>query len=977
MSQGKLKKLAIASVTAIALSAAFNSAAQAENAPAPEPVATTTTLSDGVNDNQNAVAPAAEKQFDARQSALMLTQLRDLDRYSAIDRRQSNPGYDFLTDPMAHQMLDTVVRSLENGADPNYIDEETKVSAFAWSMWLAYTLDRPDVVEAFLDHGADARQQMAATMPVPRSQQEARRMLRFPFPRGVNHITMMDHALTAMVESNLTYKRHITSAVRIINMLKAHGATYADSTAVGHLVSDATDLARTIVSLKVMKNEGMITQEQYDEITGGSPELAEAARSISHIDDEFLKNMQASLTDYPDGPPGGPEPYEVQEGDTLVGLAHRFQFVMGAKDTLDAMNKIAALNDIDLAALGQSMDTTPVLRKGVTILIPQPPEVQLGHITPRAGFSILDLAGGIAPLFYKPGLPAEDIAREIAHLNGIDEADIDVKMDGRTQLWMPFINDGFSHINPLVPPQDRDPNRTVHLFVAEGAGPHQKQTFRSAVNTAYAVNRSVDFSRFHALNQGIWGAFFLNPETGPKILRVLHHPENALKDNIVYSSSSSRVAAQPDTSEETLDQMRQSRRADQVQSEINRIQMDRVESARPIIFHAAGNDHPVRGAYAHRFSDIHSSRSTFVGAVGTYPALGFPGNRTDKIISPYSGYGANVCGLLPPNMGGQFEGTSFSTPATAALYRQFSEWYGDKLSFEEIMAVAFMTADRDLLDYKDIMAINDIFDGKAQFDINKFEVEPAKFQVNAAGLPINERCGAGMVNPVRMNEMLQLMVTMKNDLGQDSAYHTGHVFFGDAAAINMVTDADGAAVPEYVYHVTMPQDMTLDKLTFFVGQERGAHSDVTVVSPGGFSYVLPKSPTDTVTTLAFSYEDVKEGDVLEIRSRHPMGENAGVMLRGHEGANVIQVMRDHLRARGVLATPLVDMAPSRDMPVMPQMPAPANDDTPAPADQVPSIRPQPAPAAPQEQGQLVQAQQTQVPANGSTLIPLPRRPQVL
>jgi hypothetical protein len=357
--------------------------------------------------------------------------------------------------------------------------------------------------------------------------------------------------------------------------------------------------------------------------------------------------------------------------------------------------------------------------------------------------------------------------------------------------------------------------------------------------------------------------------------------------------------------EQNLDRAREARNDDEVETVTPQLQRDFLERASPIIFDAATNDYPAEGRFSQQISHLHSGRTAIIGAVGTYAVADPNGKpvRHDKIIAPYSVYGAQVCAILPSNLGRQLEGTSFSTPDAASMYRQMSEWYGDRLSYEEIMAAALLTADRDIFDYNDVAAVTAMMTGQAPFDPSKMSVSPVLFSSNGGGMPVSERCGAGMINPEKWNEALKKMVEMKKAAG-NAAYHTGFVAAGDPAEINAMPDGK---TKEYVYRMRLTGDMTLGKLTFYLPQMRSRHSEVVVVTPSGYGVHMPKSPSDTVTTVAFSYEDVKAGQFIEIRTTEPLGRGAGMMLRGHDTGNAIQMLRDDLKAQGLLPQPLKAM----------------------------------------------------------------------
>lgn len=896
---GRLKKLAAAgfSVAAFSLSMTFNAGADPVQAALRAPPAA-----------RAAAAVAGDRQALNQQ---LLGMLRGMNAYLS---KQRSGDYDLLADPVPHRTLDRVKALVAQGADPNYIDGKTGVSVFAWALWLAYEMDRPDVVASFLDRGADPRLAMPADAPVPQAEKNARKTVDYDktasgsgVGAGKKGITIMDHALTAMAESQSMYRTHIETAAQIVKMLKDKGAALKDSAVYSSTVNDEAALARNLVGLSVLRDLGMVTAQQFRDAQEGGEEIAGAARAIKAVDGQSLGALKAPLVDFPDVPPGGPEPYKVEKGDTLEGIARRFVDGMGLKDEREALHKIAERNGIRIDAEGRA---DRVLKAGERLLIPVPKEIQIGFAPVRKGETLEDLAKRIKPNFYKPQAPAYEIARELARMNGFDPKTYIAgkkKLEAGKMLWVAWKNDGFGHMPKLTPPPDYDRARKVHFFIVEsakgeegsqGGNPHEKSTFRSAVNTAYALNPDVDFSRFFVLNDAVWQAYYMDPKEASKALRALQHPENPNRDSVVFSSSMFQATVSP-VKEKALDELRARRRHDEVETVLPHLQREFLERASPIVFDAATNDNPDAGRYGQQVSHLHSGRTVIVGSVGTYRAPNLPGGKGNRIISTYSVYGAQVCAVLPSSLGGQMEGTSFSTPDAASLYRQLSEWYGDRLTYEEIMAAGFMTADRNLLDYDDISATVKGKPGR---------VSPVRFRTNGGGLPVSDRCGAGMLDPVKWNETLKVMTALKERHGRSDSYYTGFVPAGDPAEIRK--SADGKA-KEYVYRVKLARDMTLGKLTFYVGQERYRHSEVMVTAPSGFSLVLPKSPNDTVTTVAFSYEDVKNGQFLEIRTGQPLGAQAGVMVRGHGDGSLIQALREHLRAQGVVKQPLKAMKGDR------------------------------------------------------------------
>lgn len=345
---------------------------------------------------------------------------------------------------------------------------------------------------------------------------------------------------------------------------------------------------------------------------------------------------------------------------------------------------------------------------------------------------------------------------------------------------------------------------------------------------------------------------------------------------------------------EMTDQIMQQGAAEDTTIETMRASMRALEEAGPIIFTAAGNQFSNgEGPYKQSFPIVHGPHSYVIGAAGKYNANINGTMEAAYIMSPYSTAGADVCAPLPTYLREQQEGTSFSTPLLAGLFRQMSEWYGDRLSTEEIMAAAMMTANRTVLDYD-----NPTFVNNSMFPA-QFNAHVARFSVNGAGLPFHARCGAGILDTVKWNATLARMVELKAQPQVNAAEFSRTMAIGAA-----VQSPDAQGNGQYVYRIEVPQDMTLGKLSFLLPQYPEQHSDITVRSPSGFEAVMPRALFHAASSHALAYEDVKAGQFIEIRSDKPLAAGAEMTLRGHTGVNAIALLRDALLADGTLPAPL-------------------------------------------------------------------------
>jgi|GEM_PF-2334151 len=958
MSVAKDIKLGLATIglTLFTLCSAFNEAVNA----APPDTGLKNKNSINAPVKKTAPFPSSSLKQETEGGVLLFEKIRELDDYYTVLRNHMgrfNPE----SSPRITEKVQEIIDLVDGGADPNYINPRTGISAFAWGLWLAYELDRPDIVKHFLDHGADPKQVVSSTIPLPATEQSFMKKNNFDELQSVN-VSIMDHALRAFIEAQNSYKSHINTAIEIIKHLKNAGASIQDSVRIaGDTRKDLGYLAYNAVSMRALKNAKLIDTKEYElflQNIQGSQEIDDIAKSTWSLNKYFFELHGGKILEYPDALPGGLEPYTVLWGDTLPSIAQKFQEILGAKSEQEALEAIAAANNI---FIDEDNNTIRILEMGDVLLLPVDPKHQIGQrrISPTdtligvadrvkdkigvqtiqeavralinannikepealfGAFIALDnteafLADALKPgrtllypilgqaghhgsvtiqpsdtlngvvissrhVFYKKNASDEAIAQEITRFNNlnISRTHLDAsKLEAGDSLVVPYLKDKPMDFSNLVPPDTFDRSREVNLIIVEPETMHGKQTLRIAANAAFAMNPEIDFSRFFRLDETL----FEYPEQDSDALSILLNLDgSSLQDRLVLSHSMGRSLYG-----EKLDRRRQAIHADNIDFEDILIHLDEVEKNRPIIFDAAGNGFPFSGNYAPSYLLTHSPRTVSVGSAGMYPRID-PANP--KMIAPYSNTGADICMSLPYELNAQQEGTSYSTPLLATTYKQFSKWYGDKLSFEEIMAVAYMTADLDVA------------------DTSTNKVKAAQYHTNGAGLPHNTRCGAGVVNVIKWNETLKKMTAIKESIDQPGALSSHKILFGKP-----VTVIHQNNTKEYVYNIKVPRDLTLEKLTFMVAQKVGDRNDVTVKTPAGFSMQLPRGMDNVISTSAFNYEDVREGDVIEVRTNAPFADDAGMILRGHAPGNAIQVMRDDLREQGLLPEPLKTMAGNR------------------------------------------------------------------
>ena len=854
----QLKRLAVAAgLSMMSLTAAFNAHAAPTEAPTPDPV--------------TAPFQNAAQSLNAQVNTLF----NDIN--TLVTERSQLPDYNVEADLEIQQAADRLIELVARGANPNHFEgaglklfSASALSAFHASIVLAGEINRPDLVQAFIKAGGS------------------------PSWKAPDNWCAMDYALSSLMGSQQDSMSRIDTAITIVKMLNAAGGQLSDAEEMIKISKGAlktyADLAVNVVGLNAMHKAGMVTDAEYEAVVTGKPGLSAVIRNMTIITPETLKKYGATRMDYHDAPPGGPEPYEIAKNDTLWSLAQRFQPAMGAATHQDALRMLAEQNNIKLNAAGQPSRS---LRIGETILIPVPVDVQIGYSTPREGVTLRMLAQNLKPIYHNQSLSVEGIAAEVALMNGLDIRRIDdttlFKKD--QQLRVAFLNDSHNQLPRMTPPAHYKGGRDVDVMVIEPADDHGKNTYRVATGTAYSVNPNVDLKNFHS-----WSEMLLDfpSRKMSDLLRMLLNAENSpVQDRVIFSHSMAYKFDEP-----KADKIRNDKGFDSVTYERIRLFLDQLDRARPIIFNAAGNFWPKEGRYIQSYQATHSPRAVMIGAAGRYRTDIRGGS--DRVMAPYSTHSADICSPLPKFLGDQMEGTSFSTPLTAALYRQMSEWYGDRLSFEEIIAAALMTADRDVLDYDNFQSLSK--DPRVQPD--KFNTHPAEFRTNGGGLPNHERCGAGILNPARWQQALDTMLVLKQTPDKDA----GQTVTVRAGQPRIIPASQAGGTAEYVYSIRIPSAMTLGKLTFMLPQDKGRHSEIVVRTPSGFEKHMAKSLTDIASTFAFAYEDVQAGQVIEIRTTEPLGPTAGIMLRGHAPGNAIAALRTHLAAAGILPAPNMTMA---------------------------------------------------------------------
>ena len=859
----RLKKAAVAiSLSLLSLAASFNTAAQQETEPA------TPAISNSPAVTSAEPAASATSRAQQRLNIRLFGAFTSINQHAAMMSR-SMPGYDIRADQTIRQKMDDIRALLNDGADPNSfvgsgitIGTATEMTAFQAAVSVSMIMKAPEFLQFFIDKGGDVHK------------------------KAPDQWSPMDICLVYVLGSQGSSPGLFKDALSVLRVLTGAGAQLNEARQMAQKMEKPIrgygDIALNIVSAKIMTQQGLLSAAEFAVWKAAyraetkQDILDEKIRNTPSLTAEWIKANGATLNDFPDAPPGGPEPYIVQTGDTLQSVAERFKSVMGIARTNDAAVAIAR-------ASGLRADAQ--LEEKARILIPMPVGRQLGSIKLEKPQSLMVIAESLKETYYDKNATAAQIARELAIMNNIDPARIsepDLIAKDRT-LHSAYAAEMHLQFRPLTPPAHYKGGREVDLVVieaGEGNDGHNKDTYRVSSNIAHAINPAVDQTQIHS-----WAEMLLNYPDGTNtdaLRMLLNSAGSPINDRVVFSHSMAVVRPS-----EISMRMRQSRDVDgtMLYALINEM-TDDLERSRPIIITASGNWNPQEMRHVQSYAISHSPRSLSIGAAGEY--------RHGFMMSPYSSYSADVCAPLPKHLGNQMEGTSFATPLAAALVRQFNEWYGDVLSYEEIVAAGLMSADRNVKEH--------VIPSSPEAEPTS---RPAQFDSNGGGLPNHDRCGAGVLNPEKWQTALNRLVTIKQSLTRDAHESSYNITVGTPLVI---PGKDAGDKTQYVYRLTMPADMTLGKLTFRLPQHKNKHSEIVVHTPGGFEKHLGYTHTDIFSSFAFAYEDVKAGQVIEIRTTEPLGPTAGMILRGHTPGNAIALLRDHLRSQGVLPAPLQRMS---------------------------------------------------------------------
>lgn len=247
----------------------------------------------------------------------------------------------------------------------------------------------------------------------------------------------------------------------------------------------------------------------------------------------------------------------------------------------------------------------------------------------------------------------------------------------------------------------------------------------------------------------------------------------------------------------------------------------------------------------------HSKGAVRVGAV-------FVGQNDDdeirNYVADYSGQNPTFCAYLPFHHQKALSGTSFATPAAAAVEQKLADIFARSASFPEgvvhddIVFALMATADNSTL-----------YDASDDKRVGTFK--------NSAGLDLSDRCGAGIIQPDKAMDLLSDMVDWTKEFA--AVEPTQPKFNKSRIDLSTVQQVDGA----YHYTVTMQDTGTLMNLRagiYFDGPQKGA-AEIKIgdMDP----VILDLSAVGITSEFRFVGHKVSAGDEITIITTKPLGES--------------------------------------------------------------------------------------------------------
>jgi LysM repeat protein len=584
-----------------------------------------------------------------------------------------------------------------------------------------------------------------------------------------------------------------------------------------------------------------------------------------------------------DGLRAGQAQYPVKNGDNISDIAQRYLPYSESPNTYNLAAKIIEQNDLN----------GDFIQPGQVLTIPVKHDAHFISGWLGKGDNMTVFANIYQPHIHSStGNPYLD-AKKIMKINGMEEDQI---IHHEQKFHVP-INEEFNTVASLNLPS----NKKVTLAILEDGQKHHKNTFETASKLDYF--RSTNDSDVIAINTS-------NENASQQQLMQLYRSSAVQNGNVIFSMS----YAQRIFSKELKDIEPQYDKADYLYSEKDKYDVQFFEENQIIHFAAAGNEHD---GYPNLFTALPSTTSIHGVSVGAIHE-----ENGIKYIAGYSSIGADICaGPIHNINSNSVAGTSFSTPDFSDLYKNMAEAYGNVLTHEEIMVSAFYATDFKVkefdphktpefdLYYNDITARLEYLDdenrlvtGITSGSLKKGAVDQlnwAKFEINAAGIPHHPRAGAGMIDEQRWIENLDRMKTLKLATNNESDIVKQQTHLKDIDPD--VAIENGKVI--YTYKIPITSDMTLGKISMTLPQEQYHRSRAFLEGPSGTEMYMPYLNNAMFSTFLLACEDVKEGDFIKIKSEEPFTDEANIIIHGFEPGNTIEAFRDYAIQNNIAQTP--------------------------------------------------------------------------
>lgn len=251
-----------------------------------------------------------------------------------------------------------------------------------------------------------------------------------------------------------------------------------------------------------------------------------------------------------------------------------------------------------------------------------------------------------------------------------------------------------------------------------------------------------------------------------------------------------------------------------------------------------------------------SARSVHVGAA----------ERTrhgDWVVHDYSDSQPTYCAGLPYQRSERlFYGTSFAAPASAGVEAELFSLHGRSPNFpqgvshEDIMLALHLTADRNIIDERTGLR--------------------ERFNENAAGVGMSERCGAGVIRPDRANDLLEEMVrATERGQARPTEYrnHEVQVETQRPGRGAQQVSFDNGRQQGYVYEIRVPETGYATKPYIHLNFEQNNKGEAYMISPRGTATNLRPSVRGHADTDSFWGERWEAGEVIRLVTSRPLKDD--------------------------------------------------------------------------------------------------------